>query len=78
MNSCFAGIERNGRKAHPDIIRRPQQRVALGRHIMAEPQILLLDEPFAALDNLMRSKLRLDLMNIHKKYHTPIILVTHI
>ena len=54
-----------------------QQRVGVARALAAEPNILLMDEPFGALDPIIRSKAREDLAAIQKKFGTTIILVTH-
>ncbi len=53
------------------------QRVALARAIVRQPQLLLLDEPFAALDKPMRQRLQQDLKLLHEKYGTTTLLVSH-
>ena len=54
-----------------------KQRVALARALAAEPSILLLDEPFAALDLHVRRELRAWLRDLHERTHVTTILVTH-
>lgn len=53
------------------------QRVALGRILVNEPDLLMLDEPFSALDTHLRLKLQAELKNLLSGYDKGIIMVTH-
>jgi len=54
-----------------------KQRVALGRALAIEPKVLLLDEPFGALDASIRRDLRIWLRDVHERTGSTTILVTH-
>lgn len=54
-----------------------KQRVALARTLFAKPDILLLDEPFAALDPLLRDTMRQELLAIRTHFNIPMIIITH-
>jgi NitT/TauT family transport system ATP-binding protein len=53
------------------------QRTALGRLLIQQPEALLLDEPFGALDALTRERLSADLLTIWTQYHQTVLMVTH-
>ena len=54
-----------------------KQRVAFARAMITRPDILLLDEPFSALDEDLKEDIYKDLLNIKKSQNIPIILITH-
>jgi molybdate transport system ATP-binding protein len=54
-----------------------QQRVALARALVRRSEVLLLDEPFSALDEALRSDLRAELLRLRRELELPIVFVTH-
>ena len=54
-----------------------QQRAALCRALISRPRVLLMDEPFAALDALTREELSLELQRLWQERRKTIVFVTH-
>ncbi|RJS58934.1 ABC transporter ATP-binding protein [Bacillus sp. PK3_68] len=54
-----------------------QQRIGVARALAADPDILLMDEPFSALDPVSREKMQDDIVELQKRIHKTIVFVTH-
>jgi osmoprotectant transport system ATP-binding protein len=54
-----------------------QQRVGVARALAAKPEVLLMDEPFGALDPITRDSLQVEMSRIHKNTGTTVVFVTH-
>ncbi|MDW0118781.1 betaine/proline/choline family ABC transporter ATP-binding protein [Sporosarcina thermotolerans] len=54
-----------------------QQRVGIARALASDPEVILMDEPFSALDPITREQLQGELISLHKKLNKTIIFVTH-
>ncbi len=54
-----------------------QQRVALARALITDPEILLLDEPFSAVDNQVKGKLEQEILGLASDYQGTVLMVTH-
>ncbi|MGO3182137.1 MAG: ATP-binding cassette domain-containing protein [Aequorivita sp.] len=65
-------------KRTPEVLSGGQkQRVALARALVRKPEILLLDEPFSALDDAMRSKLQDYVLRVHREFQLTTLMITH-
>jgi osmoprotectant transport system ATP-binding protein len=53
------------------------QRVGVARALAAEPRVLLMDEPFAAVDAIVRASLQDEIARVHRELGTTIVFVTH-
>ncbi|GAB2535765.1 ABC transporter ATP-binding protein [Gracilibacillus alcaliphilus] len=74
---AMMGLEELGDRYPHELSGGQQQRVALSRSLVMEPEVLLLDEPFSALDAKIRKALQQEIKNIQRKLNITTIFVTH-
>lgn len=71
------GLEGLEKRYPPELSGGQRQRLALGRALIAEPEVLFLDEPFSALDALLRERLQEVLLGLEARHPVQRIMVTH-
>jgi molybdate transport system ATP-binding protein len=71
------GLDELGRRYPSELSGGQRQRVALGRGLIIQPDLLLLDEPFSALDQIERERLRGEVLELLRGFGGTTILVTH-
>ena len=74
----LVGIDRDMLRRYPtELSGGQQQRVGVARALAADPPVLLMDEPFGAVDPIVRGHLQRELLEIQARLHKTIVLVTH-
>jgi osmoprotectant transport system ATP-binding protein len=74
----LVGLDRDLLQRYPaELSGGQQQRVGVARALAADPPVLLMDEPFGAVDPIVRGRLQRELLDLQAKVHKTIVLVTH-
>ncbi len=74
----IVGLEREMLSRYPGALSGgQQQRVGVARALAADPPILLMDEPYSAVDPIVRARLQDELLDLQRRVHKTIVLVTH-